>query len=152
MKPKVNHDIILKKRMESLVYLNKKKSPFLSLLSTISSFHSFVVWNKYPFSLLVKFKLWSNLTTFKQNFYHLPATHPLFVFDDPHIKPRNRAKKSIVPGPSGNTKLAIKREGGRWGYFPYILLNEISQLAKRSAREVLTADLCTDHAHYVKKP
>ena len=38
-------------------------------------------------------------------------------------------------------------------YFPYILLNEIqtmfSQLAKRSAR-VLPADLCTDHAHYVK--
>ena len=35
----------------------------------------------------------------------------------------------------------------------YILLNEIqtmfSQLAKRSAR-VLPADLCTDHAHYVK--
>ena len=44
--------------------------------------------------------------------------------------------------------------GGRGGsYFPYILLNEIqtmfSQLAKRSAR-VLPADLCTDHAHYVK--
>ena len=42
---------------------------------------------------------------------------------------------------------------GRGSYFPYILLNEIqtmfSQLAKRSAR-VLPADLCTDHAHYVK--
>ena len=42
-------------------------------------------------------------------------------------------------------------QGG--SYFPYILLNEIqtmfSQLAKRSAR-VLPADLCTDHAHYVK--
>ena len=25
MKPKVNYDIILKKRMENLVYLNKKK-------------------------------------------------------------------------------------------------------------------------------
>ena len=43
-----------------------------------------------------------------------------------------------------------------WGggsYFPYILLNEIqtmfSQLAKRSAR-VSPANLCTDHAHYVK--
>ena len=34
-------------------------------------------------------------------------------------------------------------------YFEYILLNEISQLAKRSAR-VLPAHLCTDHAHYVK--
>ena len=43
-------------------------------------------------------------------------------------------------------------EPGR-SYFPYTLLNEIqtmfSQLAKRSAR-VLPADLCTDHAHYVK--
>ena len=42
---------------------------------------------------------------------------------------------------------------GGESYFPYILLNEIqtmfSQLAKRSAR-VLPADLCTDHAHYVK--
>ena len=42
---------------------------------------------------------------------------------------------------------------GGGSYFPYILLNEIqtmfSQLAKRSAR-VLPADLCTDHAHYVK--
>ena len=43
--------------------------------------------------------------------------------------------------------------GGGGSYFPYILLNEIqtmfSQLARRSAR-VLPADLCTDHAHYVK--
>jgi len=43
--------------------------------------------------------------------------------------------------------------GGGGSYFPYILLNEIqtmfSQLAKRSAR-FLPADLCTDHAHYVK--
>ena len=43
---------------------------------------------------------------------------------------------------------------GRGGsYFPYIILNEIqtmfSQLAKRSAK-VLPADLCKDHAHYVK--
>ena len=42
--------------------------------------------------------------------------------------------------------------GGK-SYFPYILLNEIqtmfSQLANRSAR-FLPADLCTDHAHYVK--
>ena len=46
----------------------------------------------------------------------------------------------------------IPRGGGE-SYFPYTLLNEIhtmfSQLAKRSAR-VLPADLCTDHAHYVK--
>ena len=45
------------------------------------------------------------------------------------------------------------RAGGGGSYFPYILLNQIqtmfSQLAKRSAR-VLPADLCTDHAHYVK--
>ena len=44
--------------------------------------------------------------------------------------------------------------GGGGSYFPDIFLNEIqtmfSQLAKRSAR-VLPADLCTDHAHYVKK-
>ena len=51
-----------------------------------------------------------------------------------------------------NFKLIAEiREGG--SYFPYILLNEIQtmflQLAKRSAR-VLSADLCTDHAHYVK--
>ena len=43
--------------------------------------------------------------------------------------------------------------GGGGSYFPHILLNEIqtmfSQLAKQSAR-VLPADLCTDHAHYVK--
>ena len=44
---------------------------------------------------------------------------------------------------------------GGWGvtYFPYILLIEIQtmfpQLAKRSAK-VLPADLCSDHAHYVK--
>ena len=46
-----------------------------------------------------------------------------------------------------------KSGGGGGSYFPYILLNEIqtmfSQLAKRSA-SVLPADLCTDHAHYVK--
>ena len=45
------------------------------------------------------------------------------------------------------------RRGGGGSYFPYILLNEIqtmfSQLAKRSAK-VLLADLCTNHAHYVK--
>ena len=39
--------------------------------------------------------------------------------------------------------------GGGGSYFAYILLNEISQLAKRSAR-ILPAHLCTDHAHYVK--
>ena len=44
-------------------------------------------------------------------------------------------------------------QGGGGSYFPYILLNEIqtmfSQLAKWSTR-ALPADLCTDHAHYVK--
>ena len=49
-------------------------------------------------------------------------------------------------------------DGGRGSYSPYILLNEIPlkeiqtiflQLAKLSGR-VLPADLCTDHAHYVK--
>ena len=42
---------------------------------------------------------------------------------------------------------------GDGSYFPYILLNEIQtmflQRAKRSAR-FLPADLCIDHAHYVK--
>ena len=48
--------------------------------------------------------------------------------------------------------IVLGRDGGG-SYFPYILLNEIqtmfSQLAKRSTR-FLPADLCTDHAHYVK--
>ena len=50
-----------------------------------------------------------------------------------------------------NQNIVAIRAGG--SYFPYIFLKEIqtmfSQLAKRSAR-VLPADLCTDHAHYVK--
>ena len=50
-------------------------------------------------------------------------------------------------------KMNFKSEEARGSYFPYIILNEIqtmfSLLAKRSAR-VLPADLCTDHAHYVK--
>ena len=41
----------------------------------------------------------------------------------------------------------------RGNYFPYVVLNEIltmfSQLAKRSSR-VLPADLCIDHAYYIK--
>ena len=48
---------------------------------------------------------------------------------------------------------ALRTAAGGISYFPYILLNEIqtmfSQLAKRSAR-ALPADLCTDHAYYVK--
>ena len=51
-----------------------------------------------------------------------------------------------------SVRCLYRGRGGR-SYFLYILLNEIqtmfSQLAKRSAR-VLPADLCTDHAHYVK--
>ena len=43
--------------------------------------------------------------------------------------------------------------GGGASYFPYILLNEsqtmFSQLGKRSER-AFPADLCTDHAQYVK--
>ena len=50
--------------------------------------------------------------------------------------------------------LECLEQGGR-SYLPYILLNEIqtmfSQRAKGSPR-VLPADLCTDHAHYVKNP
>ena len=45
----------------------------------------------------------------------------------------------------------FKQERGN--YFPYVRSNEIltmfSQLAKRSSR-VLPADLCIDHAHYIK--
>ena len=52
-----------------------------------------------------------------------------------------------------SNKFITKVITGRGGYFPYIPLNEIqtmfSQLARRSAR-ILPADLCTDHAHYVK--
>ena len=54
-----------------------------------------------------------------------------------------------------DTIFTVKSRGGGGGerYFPYIFLNEIqtmfSQLAKRSAK-VLPADLCADHAHYVK--
>ena len=51
------------------------------------------------------------------------------------------------------------RGGGGGGYFSYILLNEIPlkeiqtmflQLAKLSGR-VLPADLCTDHARYLRQ-
>ena len=53
----------------------------------------------------------------------------------------------------GIRKRVVVSGGGGGSYFPYIVLNEIqtmlSQLAKRSA-SVLPADLCTDHAHYVK--
>ena len=49
--------------------------------------------------------------------------------------------------------ISMNDDQGKGSYFPHILLNEIqtmfSQLAKQSAR-VLPADLCTDHAHYVK--
>ena len=45
------------------------------------------------------------------------------------------------------------RKQERGNCFPYVRLNEIltmfSQLAKRSSR-VLPADLCIDHAHYIK--
>ena len=60
------------------------------------------------------------------------------------IKLQKKIVRGLISGGKG---------GGGGSYFPYILLNEIqmmfSQLAKRSAR-VLPADLCTDHAHYVK--
>ena len=46
---------------------------------------------------------------------------------------------------TANRKKTFQTRGGGGGsYFPHI-----SQLAKRTAR-VLPADLCTDHAHYVK--
>ena len=45
---------------------------------------------------------------------------------------------------TANRKKTFQTRGGGGSYFPHI-----SQLAKRTAR-VLPADLCTDHAHYVK--
>ena len=52
-----------------------------------------------------------------------------------------------------NITYLIAGGGAGASYFPYILLNEnqtmFSQLAKRSER-AFPADLCTDHAHYVK--
>ena len=52
--------------------------------------------------------------------------------------------------PSVRTYVHTYVRAGGGSYFPYILLNEIQTMfSKRSAR-VLPADLCTDHAHYVK--
>ena len=70
---------------------------------------------------------------------------------------RSRALRACVKHRYINSSLfkvyLQQGSGGGESYFPYILLNEIqtmfSQLAKRSAR-FLPADLCTDHAHYVK--
>ena len=67
----------------------------------------------------------------------------------PDLAARPLGTCNIQPGVVGGGGGGV----GRGSYSPYILLNEIqtmfSQLAKRSAR-VLPADLCTDHAHYVK--
>ena len=77
---------------------------------------------------------------------HLPQTRIILY-----------CKRSLCGDAQNNaSKLSLieqSRGGGALSYFPYILLNEIqtmfSQLAKRSAK-VLPADLCSDHAHYVK--
>ena len=65
-----------------------------------------VVCNRYPFGLLVKFRLW-NLTSFKISivFQRLSGKLPMFVFVF-----AKKLKRSwilvLVPGPSGNTKFA----------------------------------------------
>ena len=68
-------------------------------------------------------------------------------------KPPRREFIKVVATRDGSNILENGLSGGGGRYFPYISLNTIetmfSQLAKRSAR-LLPADLCTDHAHYVK--
>ena len=80
---------------------------FFLLLSTISLSHNFVVCNRYPFGLLVKFKLW-NLTVFKISivFQLLRGKLPMFVFVFVKTFTRISLAIELVPGPSGNTELA----------------------------------------------
>ena len=79
---------------------------------------------------------WSTLSTNQKHFWSWSVGYIFDLIFEPN---KFLQEKSICTGVGS--------------YFPYILLNEIqmmfSQLAKRSAR-VLPADLCTDHAHYVK--
>ena len=73
---------------------------FISLsISYTSSFHSFAVWNRYPFSLLVKYELW-NLFIFMICivFQRLSHNLPMFVFV--FVKKLTRISLAImlVPG------------------------------------------------------
>ena len=81
-------------------------------VKTTSSYHSFVFWNRYPFSLPVGFQLW-NLTafcwflSFCSDSAAIQTNRCLFVFlpKISPLQPRNHAVKSLVPGPSGNTNI-----------------------------------------------
>ena len=99
----------------------KQTLPFLSLkslllllasslfsflpLSTINFSHNFVVCNRYPFGLLVKFKLW-NLTVLRYLSF-LSDSAQIFVFANKLT--RISLTIVLVPSPSGNTKLAYYR-------------------------------------------
>ena len=77
------------------------------LLSTINFSHNFGVCNWCPSGLLVKFKLW-NLTIFEISivFQRLSGKLPLFVFVFAQKLTRISLEIVLVPGLSGNTKLA----------------------------------------------
>ena len=74
-------------------------------LSTINFSHNFVVCNRYPFGLLVKFKLW-NLTVLRYLSF-LSDSAQIFVFANKLT--RISLTIVLVPSPSGNTKLAYYR-------------------------------------------
>ena len=84
-------------------------------VSSTCSFHSFAVWNRYPFSVLVKFELW-NLIIFMicVVFQRLSRNLPMFVFV--FVKKLTSISFAImlVPGPSGNTKLAYWTVAPTW--------------------------------------
>ena len=75
-------------------------------VSSTSSFNSFTVWNRYPFSVLVKFELW-NLIIFMICivFQRLSRNLPMFVFVFAKKLTGISLAIVLVPGPSGNTKL-----------------------------------------------
>ena len=90
--------------LKSLLLLASSLVSFL-ILSTINFSHNFVVCNRYPFGLLVKFKLW-NLTVLRYLSF-LSDSAQIFVF----ATKLTRISLTIVfvPSPSGNTKLAYYR-------------------------------------------
>ena len=99
---------------------------------------------KYSESTLKIAKMWG---CFENPFANDNSLDPTPL---PSVHMRRRCSALSVT--VGSHTFSLSGGGGR-SYLPYILLNDFqtmfSQLAKRSAR-VLPADLCTDHAHYVK--
>ena len=76
------------------------------LLSTINFSHNFGVCNRYPFGLLVKFKLW-NLTIFEISIVFQRLSGKLcFCYVFAKKLTRISLAMVLVPGLSGNTKLA----------------------------------------------